>query len=678
MDEKVKEFLFAKHILVNDYDGAEDNAFETLFALARLFSVKIVKGHNLLNSNLIPFVAHQIGFYVPEAFYKGFPQTVRQLTRDKLAFDQLVHYTVTYGFGDFSQAGHSLFEQDFERVAFKEKTTLKQFEIVTESQAEQIVVDCAKQMLETSRPLSFDQYVVLRYATEKCGLQVTKCACKDTVVRLLCDTRNLQYLSLLSLPDVIKVAENVNYYDYANVNVKKLRFSAKDRKFVTQVIDCLLQPNANVRDCFEKKKIWCGLLHHVHYVAKTDFAKDFVNAIRNKGNLSIYALFDLYLKQNDVEKACNLLKQSKGNGALLRNLTYLLSRCKTQEQAQAVLNAVDASNATVLLQLIVNYSQTDVTSRDFTFAKFGRLLVHSETEQEVAKRKSAISEQMQQVVLQHLRSLLKLRLANKLQNVYVDDDMALVALPLQQTTSHVGLGVLAKGSRLRLDVQRKKVRAFTYWEKVRDIDLSVIGLNRDGTQQEYSWRTMAGEQSEAIAFSGDQTSGFEGGSEFFDVDVQKFSYAHPNTRYLVFCNNVYSGTPFSDCYCKAGYMLRDIDDSGQVFEPKTVQSSFWVEGDTTFNCLFAIDLDERDFVWLNVDLDSSSKVAGANMLTFLKKYLNVTDVINVKDLFTMLATNLVADSALADVVVSDKPVATKPNAQVVHSYDWEVITKYLN
>ena len=139
-------------------------------------------------------------------------------------------------------------------------------------------------------------------------------------------------------------------------------------------------------------------------------------------------------------------------------------------------------------------------------------------------------------------------------------------------------------------------RSFTYWEKVDDIDLSAIGLREDGSYQEFSWRTMFDRTGDGIVYSGDQTSGYDGGSEYFDVDPVLFRKRYPSVRYLVFCDNVFSGVPFSSCICRAGYMIRDRIDSGEVFEPKTVQSSFAANGQSTFCYLFALDLDANDFI----------------------------------------------------------------------------------
>ena len=189
---------------------------------------------------------------------------------------------------------------------------------------------------------------------------------------------------------------------------------------------------------------------------------------------------------------------------------------------------------------------------------------------------------------------------------------------------------------------------------------------------------MWGRQSDAITYSGDQTSGYNGGSEYFDVDLEAFIAEYPNAEYLVFCNNVYSGVPFSRCLCKAGYMDRDILDSGEVFEPRTVSTSFRITCDSTFAYLFGIDLQTKELVWLNVSWDSNARVAGTTSLDFLKEYFHASQLINVSKLFTMLATEVVENPEAADVVVSDEEISVSEGVEVIHSYDTERILALMN
>ena len=93
---------------------------------------------------------------MPAPFYTGFPQSVLKLTEEQRLIDQMVHYSVTYGLGDFSQPGHSVLEEEFTRLAFREKTEIREFEIVDGSEALELLKTYVTAMLASTRPLNRD------------------------------------------------------------------------------------------------------------------------------------------------------------------------------------------------------------------------------------------------------------------------------------------------------------------------------------------------------------------------------------------------------------------------------------------------------------------------------------------------------------------------------------------
>ena len=147
-----KEYLFTRHVLVND-EGPEEKPFETALALASLLSIRVTKGEELVHSHMIRFAQEQLGVSVPEPFYRGFPQSVRELTADQKLFDQCVHYAVTYGFGNFSAPGHSLLEETLERAAFREDAETRRFEAVSEETAVQLIRDAVRDLAASTRAL---------------------------------------------------------------------------------------------------------------------------------------------------------------------------------------------------------------------------------------------------------------------------------------------------------------------------------------------------------------------------------------------------------------------------------------------------------------------------------------------------------------------------------------------
>ncbi|MBQ5932914.1 MAG: TerD family protein, partial [Lachnospiraceae bacterium] len=620
MEKIFKDYLFAKHILVSE-KGEDANAFETLFAIANMFNIRIKQGQALAEREMIEYISSMVGKDVPEPFYKGFPESVKKLSTDELIFDQLVHYTVTYGFGNFSEAGHSLMEEQFERTAFKENADIKDCIILSVKDAEEVLKSAVNDMFLSTRPLNPSQYDMLSAYIANYGYRPDKCASKNLAIRLLAEKRDVYYVRFLTLSDVTKLVEEINYRFYQNTNVKKLNLKNQDRKLIINVLDMIFagyeedtdttRQYQQVRSCFERKAVWNGLLHHIHYKPKNDKGAEFVKLMRGDGNFSVYSAFEKAMKLGLTGDAADILKEGKGSGAVLRNLDYIISRCPDEESVKKVLESISTENVMILIQLLIKYSAAlrSKTLRTFTFTKYEKLKVHPETKEESARRKTFLSKAVSDMLKGFIGKELEKVLKNRLGKVYIDENMKNYALPVQETASSGGFGVLAKGTRLHIDAF-KKLRAFTYWEKVDDIDLSCFGLTDDGKRIEFSWRTMAGQQSDAITYSGDQTSGFKGGSEYFDIKLETFKKKYPDVKYVVFCNNVFSRLRFCDCFCKAGYMLRDIEGSGQIFEPKSVASSYIINSDSTFAYLFGIDLEKNDFIWLNMNKDSYAPVAG--------------------------------------------------------------------
>lgn len=702
MKKVFKDYLFNKHYFVNDSGEKSEQAFETLFALANLFDIKITSGQSLAEEAMLHLAEEQIGYHVPEAFYRGFPQSVRALSKDALLFDQLVHYTVTYGFGNFSEAGHSLLEEQFERIAFDEDCEIKEFAILTEQEAVDKMEEYVADLLKSTRPLDEEQYQLVKGFIDEYSCSINYCENKDTAIRMLLESGNMIYARFISLADIIKVVERIYHEQYGADNIKKLNLKNKDRKFITALINAkftdeeyILYPYSNaVRECYEKQAIWSGLLHHIHYKPVNELAAQFVDGIRNGKNISAFSGFEKAMAKKDIQSAVHALLKGKGSGALLRKLNYILSRCETEEEIAFVMEHMETKNPIILIQMLLQYAAYSADSaRDFVFTRYNKLVVHKETKEEMEKRQSVISENVRKMMAEVIHKNLHKIYKGQLGKVYVDPAMKKIAVPLKAAASMAGFGAFPTGSRIHIPVEKgKKIRAFTYWEKVDDIDLSVFGVTDDGRQQEFSWRSMFGRQSEGITFSGDQTSGYNGGSEFFDLDPVQFRKEYPDVKYLVFCNNVFSKSrsyetglffdwgaiPFSECECRAGYMVRDVKDSGQIWEPKTVQSSFKVDCDSSFVYLFGIDLEENDIVCLNMVRESDEAVAGTTSLSFLADYFHLAKVFNVADLFSMLATEVTEVIEEADVIVTDEAVTGKEGAEIIRSSDTEKIIAYMN
>ena len=339
-----KDYLFNKHILVAEKTPSDVESFNTLVALANKFGINITEGKELACKEMIQFAADCLCEYVPQPFYEGFPNSVLELTKNELLFDQVFHYFITYGTGNFDEAGHSIFEEEFKRLAFNEDTTPKDFVILDEKTAGTKLCGYMLELLGSSRPLSESNYEVVLEFLKTYICLIERIPCRQTAVKLLYDTGDVyRFIRHLELADTIKLVDYINYTVYHNENLKKLNLRNKDRKIITKMIDTCFEDVHNqvrIAECFEKRKIWCGLLHHIHYQPKTEEAKAFVDMIRSGKNCSVYSHFETMMRNGNVVNAAELLAYHKGNSVLIRNLNYLLSRCKTEEEAKGVLQCL--------------------------------------------------------------------------------------------------------------------------------------------------------------------------------------------------------------------------------------------------------------------------------------------------------------------------------------------------
>ena len=672
-------YLFNHHYFVNQPEQITDAQAETRLSLAKLFNIRITSGAELLQPVMIQTASEIIGIDVPQPFYLGFPESVRKLTIPELLIDQMLHYYNTYGQDNFDEAGHSVFEEEIERKVFDEKTPVKDFSVLTEAEAINKLKGYTQDLLSGSRPLSDVQYGLVLTFIREYAFTPESIVSKNTAMRLLIDSRDTNIAVFLMLSDVPKLADELNYRSTGNKDPNKLNLKNQDRKLLTNVINKLIAAGKiDTHTCYEKKARWSGLLHHIHYKTSDPKGREFLNAMRGDENHSVMSEFEQTFAEKGSVSAAEILLRRKGSGALLRNLDYLLSRCESDDEIRNVIGMIDTNNNIILLQLLLHYDSEPNPIRTFKFIKYNKMRKHTETPEESKTRRTILANRDRKAAASAIRDMIEKNLKGKLGKVYIDPLMKNTALPLQEGTSQGGFGTLTKGSRIPLP-EGKKLRAFTYWEKVDDIDLSVFGLDKNLNQTEFSWRNMASNQSAAITFSGDQTSGFDGGSEYFDIDLEEFKKQKPGIRYLIFCNNIYSNSvTFDQCVCRAGYMFRDLEDSGEIFEPKTVKSSYTINCKSRFAYLFGLDLITNDFVWLNIANENGSRIAASDKMSFLTQYFEMTKIFNVYDFFSLMASETVENPKDADIAVTDQEIEAGESTVIIRGYDTEKIIAYLN
>ncbi|MFD4315107.1 hypothetical protein [Streptomyces sp. NPDC058548] len=148
----------------------------------------------------------------------------------------------------------------------------------------------------------------------------------------------------------------------------------------------------------------------------------------------------------------------------------------------------------------------------------------------------------------------------------IDPDVLDVALPLSGRAASAGLGVLPRGS--VSPVEGELLRFFTYWREARhttDLDLSALVLDADyGTVTWLSYTALTDVEGR---HSGDITEAPDGASEFIDLRLGAV-----RGTFIVPQVHVFSGEGF-DLVAEGffGFMLRESEQRGRPFEPRTVR-----------------------------------------------------------------------------------------------------------
>ncbi|TQJ54587.1 MULTISPECIES: TerD family protein [Streptomyces] len=155
----------------------------------------------------------------------------------------------------------------------------------------------------------------------------------------------------------------------------------------------------------------------------------------------------------------------------------------------------------------------------------------------------------------------------------VDPDVLDVALPLSGRATAAGLGVLPRGSLSTVDGAR--LRFFVYWKETEDrtdFDLSALLLHADYSTD--SWLSYTSLTAVGGVHSGDVTEAPDGASEFIDLSLDRV-----RGSFIVPQVNIFAGEGFEEVEESFfGFMVRDGEQEGRPFEPRTVRMKSELRG----------------------------------------------------------------------------------------------------
>jgi len=538
--------------------------------------------------------------------YPNFPQQVMEMSKAELYINAILHYWT---------AGQYLPETEKkERLPLLDEVDLKMIDLGTESDFQSIFTRIAASNTSISVQDKEDlDWFVQYYRSEITRMLPQSIPQKENVAHV-CGLL-LKYVDdavdtigklTKTATDVLRIAVAMSDGDVSLAEPVKFRvFSRRERRLLLSFIDRIREP---VEDMLRWKERWKRLGERLH---PGDFANTFPNAYRAFRVLRKDTPFTTFnggieaaLVDGAVQAAVDKLVGRPGDFA--RRLDHLLRRDLSKDDAviTAFGKVVDTVSTPVLLQVMTHFHYRNVPANLRVFFPKGQVA----KAQAIDYNLPSLPEDAAHRVFMTCRQALVRRFSAlpSLGAVYVDPGLAKYLIPFSQRSASKALRTIVRGSRVGLPAA-DTLRFFIWWKDGKertDLDLSAVMFDADFNHVDeiayYNLTDMGGHH------SGDIVSAPNGACEFIDVSIDKM--IERGAAFVVMMVNSYTSQPYVDLpECFAGWMARQHANSGEIFDPKTVQDRFDLTANSQIALPIIFDLKNREAVWSDLSLKGNPR-----------------------------------------------------------------------
>lgn len=282
---------------------------------------------------------------------------------------------------------------------------------------------------------------------------------------------------------------------------------------------------------------------------------------------------------------------------------------------------------------------------------------------------------------------------NRIGKVYLDDDFRNFLVPFSQRSASKAIKTVVRGSRIPINPNSKFVRGFIWWtnqdhsdliyDNRVDLDLSAAIYNEKWEFVEHVSYTNLRSQKYAACHSGDIVDGGDingnGVAEFIDFDIDAVS--ENAGRYVVFQVYSFTGQHFSELSnARFGWMEREDVNSGEIFEPKTVEMKLDLTSNSATSIPVIFDCKERKFIWCDMNLRISdnrfsvnnieSNLRGVTATCYALANINKPNLHDLVSLNVLARGDFVEDKNKADIIFSnDKSISENTDARIITAFD---------
>lgn len=659
MNMKTK-ILFERHYVEAGSEKLEPSkaAYYNAFLLSN-FGI-VVDRPELLTKKVLEDMSEYLHLSVPHSFYAN-PQDTNYFTCEELLVEQLVSYFAVECMGDgvFGDNSDSrfdrieVFKKDLPEYVVGDELKLREFKVLTEADLDKVFVEITNAFCAYTRPFSIDELDEFVWLFENGYYKDEKIKCKDNIISLL--KKDVSFARGLDKKDLVKLSVGA----FGDKKELVINTASDEYKLIKAAMPL-------VHDCpLSKKqaKYFNKLCEMVGMKAVSDNSR------------SPYKKATALINEGKVYEAA---KVYAANGSLLeRNVKFLLSRANPVD-ALKILDMIPAKNPMALYQMVNTLSADNGAARTFAFYKNNKVHHHVETEYERKWRKSTLNEATRELL--HDACFNKIvdsyKAMESLGKVYVSDEFYRIGVPTNTSASGKGLDVLPTGSRIL--IKSPYIRTFVRWKGIHDVDANVTAIREVNGKLSiangdfmYFGNASSKPFGSSVCFSGDDRS--NDGCEYYDVKLDEMK--EKGYRYIVFSFHGFT-SDFNHGECIAGYQCKENLNT-RAWDPKNIELQFKVTGDTRACQAYAIDLETRELIMLNLMVNNESAVIDSSDTNGLAKFLSPSFLEFNVGLVVSNRGEVVNDPALADVVF-DNSYMPAEGQKVVRSYDTEKLVALAN
>lgn len=633
-------------------------------------------------SKLMKTLDRYLGDKGYKPFYKGFPNEVIKKETEELYFYALLHYL----FGVQPDSKEDLLKLEVEESKLRKLIQLK---LVTREDLKDLLVEMLSSNVVISEEGKEDIEVLLSNLTDE---EVQECLDKSTIViketliqvgATLIKRPNVRLNIFDTVTDVLRFIVELSGHKLADVeHIWFRKFSRPELRSLMTILEGI--PH-HLDDMNRNKDLWktffmlnSGKVNWKKY-PKTEYSKDALfgeheyttvlgeieEAFYNYKVLMKYGkdFPDIDDKEFYVslEKLVEKLETRPGHFA--RNLVRLLT-IVGEDYVNYVLwkfeNVAGSVNNRVLYQLkdrLLNINKDGLPRMVKIQGKYHEL------DSEVT-----LPEDTRLKALEVVKRCIESNLVSKglLGNVYIDETYKDYMLTTSERGVNEVLHPITMGSKIRINEDAEVLRLYIAWKNIItdeiedrvDIDLGVSlygdSLDYKGVVSWHSFDKFRG----TVAFSGDIVDAPKGAVEYIDIyDIEKLK--EDGVRYVLVYVHDYTGHGFHKVGVNAGIMelTKEEATDGKNWYTTAIGTGFNLTSTTVSTNVLALDLWEKEMIWLDESLDSNG--AHHSYMTSKDKQNSALKWAIKKDWTTLY------DVLELNAKVRGKQVANKEDADVV-------------